>query len=356
MRWLGAVPPKWGHTLWLVSLMLAGWAALSARLGSYSLAPSAEPARTQFVGAYHVHSDRSHDSRVTPEAWALAAAKRGLDFIVLTDHNAEAQPPRSLHGVLVLFEREASTPLGHEVQFGGGAVAAHPTDLKRPWAGQPAQVAGVEIASNSAAARRRAGRTLVGLLPAGLMAWLSPGAALLQLYDRDDAALALWDQDAQGRLAGLCGADAHGWLPRDAEMRLWHMAVTDPRLSRPLQTHHAEVVRQALLLGRGLCIAGVLPNDAAVTLEVAQGPGGQRVVSTCRYEDKPKPQGSVLQVYRNGALVCSSETDACVVDRAPTGVYRAEMHVAAPWLVRGSRMVPLMYSSRLVVTGPSDGP
>jgi hypothetical protein len=67
-------------------------------------------------GAYHVHTTRS-DGSGTPEEIAAAAAAIGLDFVILTDHGdaTRANPPRVVHGVLLIDAVEISTDDGHYV-------------------------------------------------------------------------------------------------------------------------------------------------------------------------------------------------------------------------------------------------
>ena len=62
----------------------------------------------------HVHSRLSDDGRSSKEELAKAAAARGLDALVLTDHNACALESSELHGGVWLFPGcEISTDAGH---------------------------------------------------------------------------------------------------------------------------------------------------------------------------------------------------------------------------------------------------
>ncbi|HET6346049.1 MAG TPA: hypothetical protein VFH51_14025, partial [Myxococcota bacterium] len=242
------------------------------------LSPSAEH---RWVGAYHLHSSDSHDSHVSAEAYAEAARAEDLDFIILTDHNNQKAQALTLQGVTVLSFAELSTGFGHVVQVGanytvepaqrGGAgvleairaasgvpMVAHPSDTKRPWTGPVASIGGLEVANLSASARRAARPWFLGLFPE-LLAWpLRDDIALAQLYDRDEAALALWDSQPDPTVVGLCGVDAHGWIAPALNLRAWHIVLDVPSGS---QAPRADVVVGALRQGRFHCVAGLAGRD-----------------------------------------------------------------------------------------------
>ena len=71
-------------------------------------------------GAYHVHTTLS-DGAGTSDEVAHAAARAGLDFVVLTDHGDGTRapvPPRYVEGVLLIDAVEISTTGGHYVALG----------------------------------------------------------------------------------------------------------------------------------------------------------------------------------------------------------------------------------------------
>jgi hypothetical protein len=202
-------------------------AALSLAVRQQSLPLFVDHDAAAVVGVYHLHSEQSHDSDVTQHAYVKAAKQLGLDFIVLTDHNAQTEPIEASDDVCVLASAELSTSYGHVVglgapallsdasrgnahvlqhieQQGATAVIAHPSDAKRPWIAPLPEHGGLEIANWSASVRRR----VPALWPVGPLwaaAWFANRAlALAQLYDRDDAALALWDAPKHAALAGFC--------------------------------------------------------------------------------------------------------------------------------------------------------
>ncbi len=62
----------------------------------------------------HVHSDASPDGRSSPDELAKAAGERGLDAIVICDHNKfTLAAPELREGVLLLPGCEVSTKTGH---------------------------------------------------------------------------------------------------------------------------------------------------------------------------------------------------------------------------------------------------
>jgi len=75
----------------------------------------------------HVHTTISSDGRSTPVELAKAAAARGLDAIVLTDHDKNAQvEPEMIEGVWVLPGCECSTDTGHIL----GLLPDRPPDIE----------------------------------------------------------------------------------------------------------------------------------------------------------------------------------------------------------------------------------
>ncbi len=62
----------------------------------------------------HVHSDASPDGRSSPDALAAAAARRGLDGIVIADHDRfTITSPQQCRGIWLLPGIECSTDAGH---------------------------------------------------------------------------------------------------------------------------------------------------------------------------------------------------------------------------------------------------
>ena len=82
--------------------------------------PSRASSSTTVRGSFHIHTNRS-DGSGSPDAVAAAAARAGLQFIVLTDHGdgtRKADAPQYREGVLVIDAVEISTQAGHYIAIG----------------------------------------------------------------------------------------------------------------------------------------------------------------------------------------------------------------------------------------------
>ena len=100
-------------------VILGGLLLLAAVAVRFSLPPVPLELPPQFAagvrGAMHVHT-RQSDGGGTPEQVAAAAAKAGLQFVILTDHGdgaREPAPPAYHSGVLVVNAVEISAEGGH---------------------------------------------------------------------------------------------------------------------------------------------------------------------------------------------------------------------------------------------------
>jgi hypothetical protein len=185
-------------------------------------------------GVIHVHSDRS-DGTGSVDEIAAAAARAGLDFIVLTDHgNAAREPdgPTYRSGVLMVDGAEVSTAQGHVVvvglskapyplggqardvledvrRLGGMSIVAHPLspDVDRQWSGGDDGFDGFEWLNADSEWRDE---PLPSLLRSLLTYWLRPTETLGAMLDTPSDALARWDSIAATRqLVGVAAADAH---------------------------------------------------------------------------------------------------------------------------------------------------
>lgn len=109
---------------WLGGLALVALAVVAAPPGSRPTSTAAftiAPAATA-RGVVHVHSTRSDGSGTIDEI-AAAAARAGLQFVIVTDHGdgtRAPRPPAYLGHVLVIDGVEISTTHGHYVALGLG--------------------------------------------------------------------------------------------------------------------------------------------------------------------------------------------------------------------------------------------
>ena len=107
--------------------LAAGDPAAARRRPRRAVVADAIRART-VAGAFHVHSTRS-DGTGDREAIAAAAARAGLQFVVITDHGDATRtpdPPAYLDGVLCIDAVEISTQRRppHRARHAGRAVSA----------------------------------------------------------------------------------------------------------------------------------------------------------------------------------------------------------------------------------------
>ncbi len=365
------------------AVVVVGAAAILAtvhRIQNRSL-PSLGPADRQMAtGTFHIHSALSHDSELDLSAIVAAAKQAGLDFVVLSDHNAQYAGPMLRDGILVLSTAELSTPFGHVVQLGadpvlsgaqrqelsvlhdvralgGFPIIAHPADRKRPWSGPWADAAGLEIANLASSTRRAGGPAFVGLLPALAALPLNRNLALAQTYDRDEHSLALWDAHDDPHFVGLCGVDAHGWISLAHNLAAWEVVLEAPLPTAPQQ--RAPFVLEQLTQGRFFCNAGLLGGPprflfGAKGEETFVAKVGDTVptskVDSLYATITGVQQTPLLVLFRNGAMVFQSRGTQLRYRNPAPGTYRVEVWLPIPGLLFGERHVPVIYSGRLALT------
>ncbi len=238
---------------------------------------TAAPPASTVRGVYHIHTNRS-DGSGTPDEVAEAAARAGLQFIILTDHGDGTRPPdppayRS--GVLTLDAVELNTTGGHYAalgmpaapypfagtpdaviedvtRLGGFGIAAHPGS-PRPslrWNDWDAAFDGLEWINGDSEWRDEPRLPIARALATYLLR--SP-EAMATLLDRPSAVLEQWDRIALSRrVLAIAGSDAHarlGFSQRtDPDMSAIHVPVPGyTAMFRALSNH---VVLDAPLSGR----------------------------------------------------------------------------------------------------------
>jgi hypothetical protein len=193
------------------------------------------------VGAYHIHTTRS-DGAGTPDEVAAAAAKAGVRFAILTDHDDATRPPdapRYVNGVLLIDAVEISAVEGHVValgltgpapyrlggegrdviedihRLGGYAIIAHPDSprLELRWraANTNGDLAGADGLEWLNADTEWRTRRWPQILNAVLHMPFRPAESIAQLLDRPTATMRRWDSMSRRRATlGLAAVDAHG--------------------------------------------------------------------------------------------------------------------------------------------------
>ena len=329
-------------------------------------------------GVFHIHSDASHDGRVSYEDLVEAGRLLDVDFLVFTEHNHRPDRRQPVAGPVVVSGSELSTAFGHLIQLGldtvprktmrdstgllaylldhgALAIAAHPESPKRPWTGPDSGLNGFEIASSSVDFRLKAGRRYAGIAGPLAAYLVNPTLALAQLYRRDDAALARWDDRPDPSVFGICGTDTHGWITPQLQYRTWQM-VLDP-WDRPYRDVTPSDIINRLADGRFICLASLLDGAAPSFRFVADGHGrtvpqgsdvridsvARLVVSAPIFDDAP----ASIVLLRDGVPVARAEKSTLVYDALEPGTYRVEVQVRLPRLLWGSFEVPVLYSNRI---------
>lgn len=350
-------------------------------------------ARRTVAGAVHVHTLRS-DGAAKRVDIAAAAARAGLQFLILTDHGDATRPPGPpayLSGVLTLDGVEVSTSGGHYVamglrepspyplggepfaviedvtRMGGFGFAAHPDSPKSElaWTGWSAQPDGLEWLNADSEwrneTRPRLARALVDYL-------IRPAPALASILDRPAATLARWDQmTSVRRVAAIAGHDAHGGIGRSAEERGaggsggWRPGI--PSYEASFRTFSTRVVLDqpptgraaedaaallgAMREGRMFTAVDALAGPAVMDFQASRGDattgmGGVLGPGPALLVVKGSvPPGGRIVILRNGADVAAADGGMLEM-RAPAaeGAYRFEVRLpqapgdpAVPWVL-----------------------
>jgi hypothetical protein len=306
-----------------------------------------------------VHTTAS-DGRAPLDAVLRAAREAGLQFVVVTDHNARTpEAPAWRDGVLVIPGTEISSPVGHVVAvgipraltdeetkgdpfaavaaLGGRAIVAHPLHPRRPFKGDWAdpRIAGFEVVSNDSLWGNTLARQRVRGFLAALAAAPWDGArAVLALYDEPVDELRRYDAlAARHALALLCSADAHGYPSYRAAFEAFSMQVAVAPTGDA--EADARAVLDALLGGRAACVFDAVAPAWGARIERRDGPGGQALVL------RAPPVGAEVRVLRDGKLVRVAAQDAsgdaalCGGAAPPCerGGWRAEARAGGrPWI------------------------
>ena len=354
-------------------------------------------------GAVHVHS-RLSDGSGTPQQIAAAAAKAGLQFVVLTDHGDGTRAPAApaYHGdVLVVHALEVSSNDGHVVvlglekapyplggdardviedvsRLGGMSVAAHPASPKPQlrWTEWSGAFNGIEWLNGDSESRDERWFTHARVL---LTYPFRSTAVLASMLDRPDTVLRRWDAiTARRRVVGIAAADAHARLDLHGEesagslgsVRIpgyeamfgaFSVTLTGVRLVRDA-TADATSVLAALKSGRVYSVVDALAKPAAVSFRAARGdqhwemgelvPAGDKDVEL--QVDSNAPAESRIVLLREGKVVTKTSGPSLrYVVPGIRAVYRVEIRVdGAP----GSPPVPWVVTNPIYVRDQDELP
>ncbi len=379
----------------LVAMAAIGLIAIlpPATLETGRLTP--EPAGAIVRGAYHIHSARS-DGSGTVDSIAAAAARAGLQFIILTDHGDGTRPPdppgyRS--GVLTIDAVELNTTGGHYAalglpatpypfagtpedviedvhRLGGFGIAAHPGSPRASlaWQAWSSGFDGLEWINADSEWRDEAWWPLARTL---LTYPVRAPQSIATLLDRPDAVLSKWDEATRTRrVIALAGADAHARLAvrarTDPDTSSMHVPLPGYESSFRAFSNHvvldgpftgnamvdAPHLLDAIRQGRSFTVIDALATPGALDFSAASGPHTARMGEDLAVDGTvtlrarlAAPAGTTLVVFRDGVRV-ATQADLASGIAVDAGVYRLEAYLPSR---TGSRPVPWLLTNPIYV-------
>jgi len=343
------------------AILLLPGCTLFLRAPAYDV-PATQPS-VYLRGVYHVHSEFSHDSKVSLEKLVETAEKAGLDFVVVTDHNnrngvkkyetmkgsgkAPARP-------LLVFGEEVSAPDGHVVVLGAGgdvpaamssqqvidwakerggyANLAHPVCAKNPWKNwDAAGYSGMEVYNFSHASYPENKFSVV------MRAFVLRPRAFLNDYPKMEkhlpTALALWDKKLEaGRMAAYGAVDAHvhfrlfGLTPEN--LLLWFQSVT---MYAGTEDLGAEKITEAL--GRGRSYFAMEAHGMARGFSFSASSGDRILQMGDSAKIAPPfvlsietPLPGEIRLIHRGAVIASGNKNLLIYQTSAPGAYRVEVY------------------------------
>lgn len=379
----------------VVAMAAIGFVAIlpPATLETGRLTP--EPAGAIVRGAYHIHSARS-DGSGTVDSIAAAAARAGLQFIILTDHGDGTRPPdppgyRS--GVLTIDAVELNTTGGHYAalglpatpypfagtpedviedvhRLGGFGIAAHPGSPRASlaWQAWSSGFDGLEWINADSEWRDEAWWPLARTL---LTYPVRAPQSIATLLDRPDAVLSKWDEATRTRrVIALAGADAHARLAvrarTDPDTSSMHVPLPGYESSFRAFSNHvvldgpftgnamvdAPHLLDAIRQGRSFTVIDALAPPGALDFSAASGPHTARMGEDLAVDGTvtlrarlAAPAGTTLVVFRDGVRV-ATQADLASGIAVDAGVYRLEAYLPSR---TGSRPVPWLLTNPIYV-------
>ena len=374
-----------------ITIALAAAALLLFALLPPRTRHTASPPASTVRGAFHIHSNRS-DGSGSVDAIAAAAARAGLQFIILTDHGDGTRTPDApayRSGVLTIDGVELNTTGGHYAaigmpaspypiagtpadviddvhRLGGFGFAAHPGS-PRPslaWQGWDAPIDGLEWINGDSEWRDE---PRIPIARALITYLLRAPQSMATLLDRPESVLRRWDELAATRpIVALAGIDAHarlGFRQRtDPDGAAFHVRLPGYESSFRTFSNHvaldaplsgqadsdAQRVIDAIRNGRVYTVIDALATPGSLTFTATSGAQTAQMGEALAIEgdvllhaSASAPTGTTLVLLRDGQRV-HEVTDGPLdmnggKDRAE---YRIEAYVPngpggppVPWMV-----------------------
>ena len=354
------------------------------------LPPAGEGLKTPVRGVIHVHTNRS-DGTASVDDVLRAAARAGLQFVIVTDHgDATRAPdlPDYRNGVLYIDGLEISTGDGHILglglskspyplagegrdvvedihRLGGIAIAAHPGSPKPElrWTDWDTPLDGLEWLNADSEWRDERAWTLARAL---VTYPFRPPQALALLLDRPEPILRQWDSlTQQHRATAVAASDAHARIgvrslgePYDSagslhfpayanSFREFSIALSDTTLTGNADTDARRVI-DAIRAGHVYSVVDALAGPTALRFvatsgsrTASMGDGLPLAGPVHLHVDAQAPDDAMITLFRDGASVATSRGSRLDHDapEAP-GVYRVEVGLPdapgtppVPWVV-----------------------
>jgi hypothetical protein len=352
---------------------------------------TAPPPASTVRGAFHIHSSRS-DGSGDVEVIAAAAARAGLQFIILTDHGDATRVPDPAayrSGVLTIDGVELNTTAGHYAviglpaspypiagtpgdviedvhRLGGFGFAAHPGS-PRPslsWQDWDAPIDGLEWINGDSEWRDE---PWMPVARAVLTYLLRAPQSMATLLDRPEGMLRQWDSLAAVRpIVALAGIDAHarlGFRQRtdpdassihvrlpgyESSFRTFsnHVALDGP-LSREAEIDARRIV-EAIRNGHVYAVIDALATPGSLTFTATSGAGTAQMGDRLAIEgdvllraSASTPPGTTLVLLRDGRRIQEVTDGPLEVNGGKDpGTYRVEVYTrkapgqpSVPWMV-----------------------
>jgi hypothetical protein len=352
---------------------------------------TAPPPANVVRGAFHIHTTRS-DGSGTPDDVAAAAARAGLQFIILTDHGdgtRKPDEPAYRSGVLTIDGVELNTAAGHYAvvgmpaapypvagtadaviedvsRLGGFGVVAHPGS-PRPslqWTAWEAPFDGLEWINGDSEWRDEPRLPIARALVSYL--FRAP-ESMARLLDRPSEILDRWDElSLSRRVVALAGIDAHAWLGYEqrtdpdggglhlkipgyepAFRTLSNHVVLDAPLSGNAGADYLQLM-ESLRRGRVYSVIDGLATPGALSFSASSGTQQARMGDSIAIDNDVLlrasvvgPPGTTIVLFKNGEHV-HEVTDAPLEMNGgkDAAVYRVEAYVSnspggppVPWIV-----------------------
>jgi len=354
------------------------------------LPPADEGLKAPVRGVIHVHTDRSDGTAPVDEV-LRAAARAGLQFVIVTDHgDATRAPdlPDYRNGVLYIDAVEISTGEGHVValglpkapyplggegrdvvedihRLGGIAIAAHPGSPKPElrWTDWDVPLDGLEWLNADSEWRDERAWTLARAL---LTYPFRPPQALASLLDRPEPILRQWDAlTRHRRVSAVAASDAHARVgvrslgePYDSagslhfpayanSFREFSIALSDTTLTGAADADARRVI-DAIRNGHIYSTIDALGGPAALRFVATSGSNtasmgdGLPLAGPVHFRvDAQAPDDATITLLRDGAAVTTARGSRLDHDAPEAiGVYRVEVGLPnapgtppVPWLL-----------------------